>query len=99
MPMKNEITKITNVRAVGDHQRPRRRPVDRRDRRRLQPLGSVLRDPLLKERRPSGALREALHEDRPATHRPQQRLADPQVVLDEVTLRLAALLEQQLAGT
>jgi hypothetical protein len=44
-------------------------------------------------------VREALHEHWPPADRPQQRLADAHVVVDEVALVLSALGEQHLAGT
>ena len=48
---------------------------------------------------PPAPLREALHQHRPAAHRAHQRLGDRGVVADEVELRLAALAEEDLAGT
>ena len=94
-----EVDSPDHVREVGDHERARLRAVDRRHRRRPQPLGRVLRNALLEERRSLRALGEALHEHGATAHRPQQRLADAQVVIDEIALGLSALGEEHLVGT
>ena len=63
-----------------------------------QPVGRASGHALLEERRPVGAVREALHQGRSAAHRAHQRLGDAQVVVDEVELGLAALREEDLVG-
>ena len=60
--------------------------------------GAVSGTRFWKNDRPRRAVGEALHEHRTAAHGAQQRLADAQVVLDEITLGLAALGEEHLAG-
>ena len=92
-----EVDGPGDVGDVGGHERPRGRAVDGLDRGRLQPLGHLVRHALLEERRAARALREALHQHRPAAHGPHQRLAHGGVVAHEVELRLAALGEQHLA--
>ena len=87
-----------DVREVGGHERPRRRPVRRRDDRRLEPLRRRVGDALLEEGRAPGSRWEPLQEQRPAARRAHQRLGDAQVVANEVELRLAALGEEHLVG-
>jgi hypothetical protein len=91
-----QVDRPGDVRDVGRHERSRRRAVDRLDRRRLQPLRRVVRYALLEERGAAGALREALHEHRPAAHRAHERLGRRGVVAHEVELGLAALGEEHL---
>src|SRR5581483_12029179 len=97
-PEAGEVDRPDDVRQVGEHERARRRPVRRADDRRLQPLGCVLGNALLEERAALGAVREALHQRRPAAGGAHERLRDGQVVPDELELRLAALGEEHLVG-
>ena len=62
-----------------------------------QPVRRAVRDPLLEERRARGPVGEPLQQHRPAAHGRQERLADAEVVVDEVELGLAPLGEEHLA--
>ena len=68
-PEAAEVHRPHEVREVGGDQRARRRAVRRADDRRLEPLGRVVGHALLEERRARRAVREPLHEHRPALHR------------------------------
>ena len=91
-----EVGRPHDVRDVADHQRTRRCAVHRADRRRLQPVGGCVRDALLEEAGPVGAVAEALQQNGTTLHRPENLLVDRQVVVDEVELGLAALREVDL---
>ena len=64
---------------------------------RAQPRRRVVGHALLEERVAARAVREALHQHGPSAHRAHDRLGDREVVVDEVELGLAPLLEEHLA--
>src|SRR5581483_7347813 len=66
------------------------------DTRGLDPLGSLLRHALLVDRLALGAVRMPLQLCRPLVQRTDDPVADGDVVLDEVELRLAARAEEDL---
>ena len=66
------------------------------DGRGLDPVGPVLRHALLVDRLALGAVRVPLQLRRPLVEHPHDALADGEVVLDEVELRLAARAEEDL---
>ena len=84
---------------VGDHERLRCRPVRGRHGRGGQPLGRALGHTLLEERLAAGAVGEPLQQHGTTAHRGHDGRLDGQVVLDQVELRVAAFLEEHLAGT
>ncbi len=93
-----EIDGPRDVREISGHERSRRGPVRRADDRRLEPLGRVVGYALLEERVAARAVREPLHQYRPAADRARDRLGNRQVIADEVELGLAPLREQHLPG-
>ena len=68
------------------------------DGRGLDPVGPVLRHPLLVDRLSLGAVRMPLELRRPLAERSHDPVPDGQVVADEVELRLAARAEEDLVG-
>ena len=92
-----EVHRPCEVRKVVDDEGPRRRAVRRADDGGTEPRRCVLGNPLLEERRPGRAVRVALHEDGPPSHRAHDRLADREVVAQQIQLGLAPLGKQHLA--
>jgi hypothetical protein len=91
-----EVDGPHDVRHVGEDERPRGRPVRRRDDRRLEPVRRRLGDALLEERASLGPVRKALHECRPPGDDAHERLGDGEVVAHEIELRLLPLGEEHL---
>src|SRR6202043_3056313 len=72
------------------------RPVGRADDGGLEPVGTGVGDALLEERRPARPIGEALEQHRAPAHRAEQRLLDGLVVVNEIKLGLAPLVEIDL---
>ncbi len=73
-------------------------PFGRAHHRGLEPVGGVLRHPLLEERRPVDPVGEPLHEHRAPADRAHELVLDRAVVVDDVELGLPVLREHDLVG-
>ncbi len=84
---------------IGGHQGLGAGPVGGADDCGLQPIGPLLRDPLLEERRSSGPVGKALQEHGPSPYGGQERRGHGLVVVHQVELGVAPFLEKHLLRT
>ena len=91
-----EIGRPGDLRELGDAELVGGAAGGEGDGRGLDPVGPVLRHALLVDRLALGAVRVPLQLRRALVEHPHDALADREVVLDEVELRLAARAEEDL---
>ena len=83
---------------VAGHQHASGATAGESHRRRLQPIGRRVGDPLLEERRLGGPVHKALERGGPVAQMPECGFGHRQVVVDQVELRVPGLGKEHLAG-